>query len=159
MGRAVFPPCYLTWGLTMVEVMKIIATFFKSSHASNASLSAPSPAAGHPWPTPPLETPGHSQASLDQPLVGSLLLSPGSWYPQGSGCAFHESVSQSCVSSGGSMVELMATSSRRAYATPRSAAPRAPAPAAVHGWPEPPQETLRHSSVKSLWGLVRSFNC
>ena len=71
----------------------------------------------------------------------------------GPGCALQESVSQSCVSSGGSMVELMATSSRRAYATPRSAAPRAPAPAAVHGWPEPPQETLRHSSVKSLWGL------
>ena len=39
---------------------------------------------------------------------------------------------QSCVSSGGSMVGLMATSSKRAYAIPRSAAPRAPAPAAVH---------------------------
>ena len=34
---------------------------------------------------------------------------------------------QSCVSSGGSMVGLMATSSKRAYAIPRSAAPRAPA--------------------------------
>ena len=31
-----------------------------------------------------------------------------------------------CVSSGGSMVGLMVTSSKRAYATPRSAAPRAP---------------------------------
>ena len=31
-----------------------------------------------PQPTPPLETPGHSQASLDQFLV-DLLLSPGSW--------------------------------------------------------------------------------
>ena len=39
---------------------------------------------------------------------------------------------QSCVSSGGSMVALMATSSKRAYAIPRSAAPRAPAPAAGH---------------------------
>ena len=28
---------------------------------------------------PPQETPGHSQASLGQSLVGSLLLSPGSW--------------------------------------------------------------------------------
>ena len=36
---------------------------------------------------------------------------------------------QSRVSSGGSMVGLMATSSKRAYAIPRSAAPRAPAPA------------------------------
>ena len=31
------------------------------------------------WPTPLPETPGHSQASLGQSLVGSLLLSPGSW--------------------------------------------------------------------------------
>ena len=38
---------------------------------------------------------------------------------------------QSCVSSGGSVVELMATSSKRAYDIPRSTAPRAPAPAAV----------------------------
>ena len=34
---------------------------------------------------------------------------------------------QSCVSSGGSMVGLMVTSSKRASAIPRSAAPRAPA--------------------------------
>ena len=33
---------------------------------------------------------------------------------------------QYCVSSGGSMMGLMVTSSMRAYATPRSAAPRAP---------------------------------
>ena len=39
---------------------------------------------------------------------------------------------QSCGSSGGSMVRLMVTSSKRAYA-----APRAPAPAAVHCWPVP----------------------
>ena len=36
---------------------------------------------------------------------------------------------QSWVSSDGSMVGLMATSSKRVYAIPRSAAPRAPAPA------------------------------
>ena len=39
---------------------------------------------------------------------------------------------QSCVSSVGSVVGLMATSSKRAYAIPRSAACRAPAPVAVH---------------------------
>ena len=39
---------------------------------------------------------------------------------------------QSCVSSSSSMVGLMATSSKRAYDTPRSTAPRAPAPGAVH---------------------------
>ena len=42
---------------------------------------------------PPPETPGHSQASLDQWLVGSLLLSPGSWCAQVFVCALQESVS------------------------------------------------------------------
>ena len=64
----------------MVEVMKIMVTFFKSFHAGNAALSAPNSATGHTRPTPPLETPGHSQASLGQSLVESLFLSPGSWY-------------------------------------------------------------------------------
>ena len=39
---------------------------------------------------------------------------------------------QSCVSSGSSVVGLMATSSKRVYAIPRSAALRGPAPAAGH---------------------------
>ena len=39
---------------------------------------------------------------------------------------------QSCVGFGNSMVGLMVTSSKTAYASPSSAAPRAPAPAAVH---------------------------
>ena len=39
------------------------------------------------------ETLGHSRASLSQSLVGSLLLSPGSWCIQGSVCALQESVS------------------------------------------------------------------
>ena len=77
MGGAVFPPCYLTRGQTMVEVMKIMVTSFKRSHARTATLSAPNPAAGHRWPTPAPETPGHSQASLGQSLVESLLLGPG----------------------------------------------------------------------------------
>ena len=76
----------------MVEVMKIMATSFKRSHACTATLSAPNPAAGHHRPTPLLETPGHSQASLGQSLVGSLLLSPGSWCTQGFVCALQGSV-------------------------------------------------------------------
>ena len=77
----------------MVEVMKIMVTSFKRSHACTATLSAPNPAAGHHRPMPLLETPGHSQASLGQSLVGSLLLSPGSWCTQGFVCALQESVS------------------------------------------------------------------
>ena len=153
MVGAVFPPCCLTWGQTMVEVMKIMATSFKRSCARTATLSTHNPAAGHCWPMPLPETPEHSQASLGQFLVESLLLSPGSWCIQGFVCALQESVSQSCVSSGGSMMALMATSSKRAYAIPRSAAPRGPAPAAVHCWPI---RCRRHSNTvlaQSLWGL------
>ena len=57
--------------------MKIMATPLQRSYAHTAAPSAPNLVAGHPQPMPPLETPGHSQASLDQSLVGSLVLSPG----------------------------------------------------------------------------------
>ena len=58
-----------------------------------AVLSAPNPEAGHHQPTPLLEILGYSQASLGQSLVGSLLLSPGSWCTQGFVCALQGSVS------------------------------------------------------------------
>ena len=77
----------------MVEVMKTMVASFKRSHDGTATLSPPDPAAGHCRPTPPPETPGHSRASLGQSLVGSLLLSPGSWCAQGFVCALQESVS------------------------------------------------------------------
>ena len=115
-----------------MEVMKIMATSFKSSHACTAALGAPGPAAGHLQPTPPPETPGPSQASLRESLVDSLLLSPGSWCTQGLVQVLQMSVSQSCVISDGSMVDLMAASTRRAYSTLKSAAPRAPALVASH---------------------------
>ena len=83
MGGAVFPPCYSPRAKNMVEVMKIIGTSFKRFHAGTTTLSAPNPAAGHYQPTPPLETSGHSQASLGQSLVVSLLFSPGSWCTHG----------------------------------------------------------------------------
>ena len=63
----------------MVEVIKLMETSFKMPHGGTAAHNAPKSAAGHCRPTPPPETPGHSQASLGQSLVGSLLLSPGSW--------------------------------------------------------------------------------
>ena len=68
-----------TWGQIMVEIMKTMVTSFKRFYAGTATFSAPNPSTGHHWPMPPLETPGHSQASLGQSLVGSLLLSPESW--------------------------------------------------------------------------------
>ena len=53
---------------------------------------------GHRQSTPPLENPGHSQASLGQSLVGWLLLSPGSWCTRGS--VYKSLFPQCCVSSG-----------------------------------------------------------
>ena len=99
---------------------------------THCCTQAPKPAAGHRRPTTLLEPPGHSRASLGQSLVGSLLLSPGSCYTQGSVWALQESISQSCVSSGCSIVGLMATYSKRYYAIPKSASLRAPVPAVAH---------------------------
>ena len=73
------PSLLFTWSQSMVEVMKIMGASFKRYYAGTAALSAPNPAALHLPPKLPWETPGHSGASLGQSLVGSLLLSPGSW--------------------------------------------------------------------------------
>ena len=68
-----------------------MGTSFKTSRAYTGALSVPDPAAGHRQPTPLLETPGPSQASLGQSLLGSLLLSPGSQCVQGNLCTSRES--------------------------------------------------------------------
>ena len=113
----------------MVEVM---ATSFKRSHACTAALSAPNPAAGHCQPTPRLRLlDAHGQVWVSL-LWGhcSFLLGPGAHK-----VLFVPSKSlfpQFCVSPGSFMVGLMVTSSKRAYAIPRSTVPRCPAPAAVH---------------------------
>ena len=81
----------------MIGVMVEIGTSFKMPACQVASrivvFSAPDPTAGHCIRTLPPETPGHSQASLAQSLVGTLLLSPGSWCTQSFVCALQESVS------------------------------------------------------------------
>ena len=165
-GWSCVPSLLFTWGQTTVEVMKIMGTSFTRSHAFPATLNAPNPAAGHHRPTPPwrlLDTHGHVWVSL---LWGrcSILLGPGAHK-----VLFVPSKSlfpQSCVSSGSSMVGLMATSSKRAYAIPRSAAPRAPVPVAVHCWPIPPQRDtqtqfcLRPCSFFESWcakGMFEPF--
>ena len=133
-----------------------------------AQLSSQSKSHIHTWPlekpkpwldgpllanTPPLKTPGHSQPSLGQSLVGSLLLSPGSWCAQGSVCALQESVSLVLCKFwwlyGGVNGDLL----QEGLCHTQGAAPRAPAPVAGHCWPGPLQETLKHSLSQSLWGL------
>ena len=70
-----------------------MVTSFKTSRACTATFSASNPEAGHCQAMPLPETPLHPQASLGQSLVGSLLLSSGSWCTQGSVFALQESVS------------------------------------------------------------------
>ena len=137
-----------------------MATCFKRSHARTAAHRAPNPAAGHRWPTHLPETPGHVQVSVSF-LWGhcSLLLSPGAHK-----VLFVPSKSlfpQSCVSSASSMVGLMATSSKRAYAIPKSAAPChtqfcVPEPLPLRQSTADSYLHRRHSNTvlsQSLWGL------
>ena len=77
----------------MVRVMNVMVTSFKRPFAGPVVFSTPDSAACHCQPTPLLETLLHSQASLHQSLVGSLLLSSGFWCTQGFVCAFQEFVS------------------------------------------------------------------
>ena len=111
-GWGCVPSLLFTWGHTMVEVMKIMETSFKRSQACTATLSAPT----------------LQQATIDPCLYRRLLdthgksgsvscgvTAPVSWVlvHTSSVCALQASVSQSCISSGGSMVGLMTTSSKR----------------------------------------------
>ena len=119
--------------------------------------SAPYPASGHCWPMPPPETPGHSLASLGQSLLGSLLLSPGSWYTQGFVCSLQESVSPVLCKfwwlydgvNGGLLQEGLCHT--------QVCCNQSPCPTAGHCWPVSPQETLKHSKAglaQSLGGLL-----
>ena len=107
-GWGCVPSLLFTWGQTLVEVMKIMVTF-KRSHACTAPLSVSQPcsrtllthdSAGDTWTSWP---------NLGQSLLGSLLLSPESWFAQGS-VPSKSLTPQPCVSSGGSVVGLVATS-------------------------------------------------
>ena len=116
----------------MVEVMKTTVTSFKRSHEHTATLSAPSPQQA-------TADPHLRQRLLDaHSQVWVCLLWGHCSFPLGPGAhkvLFLPSKSlfpQFCVSSGGSIVGLIVTTSKRVYALPRSAAPRAPAPAAGH---------------------------
>ena len=158
MGGAVFPPCYLTWPQTLVEVMKIMLTSFKRTPCMYCCTQWPQSCIR---PPPTHACTGNSwtlMGNLSQFLVGSLFLSSGSWWKHKILFVVSKSLFPlSCVSSGSSMVGLMVTSSKRAYSIPRSTAPKGPVPGAVHCWPIPLQETLKHIYVSvsvGLWVLV-----
>ena len=109
----------------MVEVMKIMALFQKVL-CMHCHAQCPQPCS-----RPPLT---HASARDSWTLTGksgsvswgSLLLSPWSWCTQGFVCAIQVSVSPVlCKFWWLLVVGLMAVSSKRACALPRSAAPRA----------------------------------
>ena len=95
-----------------------------------------------------------TQVSLGQSLVGSVLLSPGSWSVQGFVCVLQESVSPVLCSFWQLYGGVMATSSKRANVTIGSTAPRAPVPEAGRCWSVPPLETLKSDLAQSLWRLL-----
>ena len=86
MGGVVFPPCSLASGKTMVGEMVVMVTSFKRTMPAGPSFQ--DCCIQRPWPHgSPLSTQASAgdsdtQASLAQPLVGSLLRSPGSWCAQ-----------------------------------------------------------------------------
>ena len=142
MHAAVFPPCCLTWGQTM----KIMKDLLQKVLCRHCHAQCPQPCS-RPVPT-------HASARDSWTLMGksgsvslgSLLLSPGSWCTYSFVCVLQVSVSPVlCKFWRLLMVGLVTTSSKRACAIPRSAVPRAPAPAAGHCWPVPLWEKLKPS--------------
>ena len=82
-------------------------------------------------------------------LVGSLLLSPGLGVHKILFVPSKGLFLQSCISSGSSIVGLMVISSKRAYAIPTSAAPRAPSQQQSTA---DPQLHRRHSDTqRQVW--------
>ena len=140
-GWSCVPSLLFTWVQTMVEVMKIMVTSLKRSHACTATVHAPSPAAGHCQPTPLTETPGPSRASLGQSLVGSLFLSPGSW------CTRFCSALQEWQLYGGVNGNLLQEDLHHTCT-------QSPVPAADHCRPVPPLEMLKYSSVSISVGSL-----
>ena len=120
--------------------MKIMVTSFKRSHDALLHIVSPTlkrataDACLH-WRL--LDTHGHVWVSFLW-CHCSFLLGPGAHK-----ALFMPSKSQSCVSSGGSMVGLMVTSFKMSYAC--TGAFSAPDPAAGHCQPAPPLETPGHS--------------
>ena len=143
MGGAMFPPYYLTWGQTMVEV---------KVPCRHCCIQCPLPCS-RPQPT-------HASARDSWTLMGKSgsvscrMTGPFSWVLVCTGfylCPPIICFSVLCKFSwlcGGLMV-----TSKRAYAIPRSTAPRAPAPAAAHCWLYLIRRDSNIVLTQSLWGL------
>ena len=151
MGGAVFPPCCLTCGVVNEDSGDLLQKVSCMHCRTQCPQPCQQPTTNSHLCQRLLDTHGQVWVSL---LWGhcSFLLGAGAHK-----VLFVPSKSlflQPCVSSDCSMVGLMVTSSKRAYAIPRSTAPGAPASAAGHCWPIPLQETLKHSSASVSVGSL-----
>ena len=130
-GQSCVPSLLFTWGQPMMEVTRIMGTSFKRSHDTLLHSVPPTLQQA----TDDLCLPRDSWTLMVK--TGSLscgITAPFSWVLVHT-VLFLPSKSlfpHSCVSSGGSVVALMATSSKRAYAISRSAASRALTPVVGH---------------------------
>ena len=138
MGGVVFPPCY-SLGLIYGGGNEDNGDLLQKVPCWHCCTQCPQPCSRPPPTHASTRDSGQSQASLGQSLLGSLLLSPGSWCTQGSVCALQEFVSpvlckfwQLCGGVNGDLLQEGLCYTQVSCTQPMSAAPRAPAPAAVH---------------------------
>ena len=100
-GGVVFLLCSLAWGQIMIGVIVVMVTSFKRTYTSmcgsqDCCIQCHWPCGRPLSPTHLPETPGHSQESLAQSFVRSLLLFPGSWCSQVLFVPFKSLFPQSC---------------------------------------------------------------
>ena len=149
MGGAGFPPCY------------VLGVNSGGGNEDNGDLPQKIPGMYCYSPRPQLYsrlTLSHtfardSRTHTRKSPMQSLLLSPGSWCTS-FWCALHESISQSYISSGFSIVGLMVTSFKRTYAI---LTPKVPDYVPDHCQSVPPPEmpnTVLSQSLWDLWVLV-----
>ena len=128
----------------------------KRTHTYTATLSAPNPAAGHHRLTSQLETPGYLPASLGQSLVGSQLLSPGSWCAPGSVCSLQESISWVLCKFWQLYGRVNGNLLLEGLCHTQVCCTQGPCPCKVHCWPISPHEMLKQF-CHSLCGVSVSW--
>ena len=151
MGGAVFPPSYLTWGQTMVEIMKIMGPPSEGP-IMHCCTQCPQPCSRPP--------PTHASTRDSWTLMGKSgsvsygVTAPFSWVlcTRGFVCALQESVSpvlckfwQVCDGVNGGLLQ---------EGLCHTQIPRGPVPSVVHCWLVSPQETLKHSSLIVLYKVT-----
>ena len=143
----------------MVELMKIMVTSFKRSH--QALLHSVAPTLQQVTTNLCLCRDSWTCTGKSGSVFCGVMVpfSCGSWCIHCSVCAFQKSISPVLCKSGSSMVGLMVTSFKRAYATSRSTACRVPAlqQSTAHSYLlRRHSDTVLSQSLLGLWVLVHT---